>query len=83
MAIQHTLLPYYLSEETLIGFVVNWVKKANKKFQLTAGSAVFFQGHFLSKLSVLVKFTVYLPASSELGVINSLHYQSGFDIHRN
>jgi hypothetical protein len=29
---------------------------------------LFFKGHFLSKFSVLVKFIVYLPASSELGV---------------
>jgi hypothetical protein len=41
---------------------------ANQMLQLTAGSAVCFKGHFLSKFSVLVKFTVYLPASSELGV---------------
>ena len=28
---------------------------------------MFFEGHFLSKFNVLVKFIVYLPASSELG----------------
>ena len=40
----------------------------NKKFQSTAGSAVFFRGHFLSKFSVLAEFIVYLPAATEFGV---------------
>ncbi len=55
MAIQHTLLPYYQNEETLIGFVVNLEKKANKKFQLTAGSAVFFQRSYFIKVQCVVR----------------------------
>jgi hypothetical protein len=43
-------------------------QKHNKKFQSTAGSAVFFKGHFISKLSVFAEFIVYLPAATEFGV---------------
>lgn len=46
-------------------------KKAhNQKFQSTAGTAqLFSRGHFLSKVSVLAEFIVYLPAATEFGVI--------------
>jgi hypothetical protein len=34
----------------------------------TAGSAVFFRGHLLSKFSVFAEFVLYLPAATEFGV---------------
>ncbi len=53
----------------MMGFSAAGAASFNKKFQSTAGSAVFFRGHFLSKFSVLAKFIVYLPAATEFGVI--------------
>jgi len=44
------------------------LNKHNKKFQLTAGSAVFSRGYFISKLSVFAEFIVHLPAATEFGV---------------
>jgi hypothetical protein len=41
---------------------------SNKKFQSTAGSAAFFQRSFISKLSVVAEFILYLPAATEFGV---------------
>jgi len=52
----------------------------NQKFQSTAGSAVFFRGHFLSKFSVFAEFILYLPAATEFGVIEELELRSSSSI---